>query len=102
MLQAKEKQIQRIRSLFHRQLSVPHAGMNSTLVAYKTWEVEQGNLHDVESNDLVDKYPHVASAYQKALEMYNARVLLEEQVSNPDISDSERLQHYMVCLQIKT
>ncbi|XP_057427546.1 uncharacterized protein LOC130720866 [Lotus japonicus] len=99
--QAKEKQIQRIRSLFHRQLSVPHAGMNSTLVAYKTWEVEQGNLHDVESNDLVDKYPHVASAYQKALEMYNARVHLEEQVSNPDISDSERLQHYMNYLKFE-
>lgn len=97
MLQAKEKQVQRIRSLFHRQLSVPHVDMNSTLMSYKTWEVEQGNLHNV-SVCLIDSYPHVASAYQKALEMYNARVCFEEQISIQNISDSERLQQYMVCL----
>lgn len=99
MLQAKDKQVQHIRSLFHRQLSVPLADMNSTLMAYKTWEMELGNLPDV-SSDLIDIYPHVASAYQKALEMYNARIHLEEQISSQDISDSERLQHYMVCLQV--
>jgi len=99
VLQAKEKQVQHIRSLFHRQLSIPLADMNSALIAYKTWEVEQGNFHDV-SIDLVDRYPHVASAYQKALEMYNARVHLEEQISSQDISDSERLQQYMVCLYV--
>jgi hypothetical protein len=93
-LQAKEKQVQQIRSLFHRQLSIPLSDLNSTLIAYKTWEVEQGNL----SIDLTDSYPHVASAYQKALEMYNARVHLEEQISSQHISDSERLQQYMVCI----
>lgn len=99
--QAKEKQVQHIRSLFHRQLSVPLADMSSTLKAYQTWEVEQGNLHNVESIDLVDIHPHVASAYQKALEMYNARIHLEEQISSQDISDSERLQQYMVYLQVQ-
>ena len=98
-MQAKEKQVQRIRSLFHRQLSVPLAGMSSTITAYKTWEMEQGSLQDVESIDLVDIYPHVAASYQKALEMYNARFHLEEQILSPNISDSERLQHYMVCFQ---
>lgn len=100
VLQAKEKQVQRIRSLFHRQLSVPLADMSSTLMAYKTWEVEQGNLHDVDSIDLADIYPHVASAYLKALEMYNARLHLEKQISQLDFSDSERLQHYLVFLQV--
>lgn len=71
--------------------------MNSTLIAYKSWEVELGNFHDV-SIDPIDGYPHVASAYQKALEMYNARIHLEEQISSQDISDSERLQQYMVYL----
>lgn len=98
--QAKEKQVQHIRSLFHRQLSIPLADMNSALIAYKTWEVEQGNFHDV-SIDLIDRYPHVASAYQKALEMYNARVHLEEQISSQDISDSERLQQYMNYLKFE-
>ncbi|KAF7842834.1 squamous cell carcinoma antigen recognized by T-cells 3 [Senna tora] len=93
--QAKEKQVQQIRSLFHRQLSIPLAGMNSTLLAYKAWEVEQGNLHDIESSDLAGIYPHVVSSYQKALDMYNARVHLEKHISSQDISDSERLQGYM-------
>lgn len=75
--------------------------MSSTLTTYKTWELEQGNLKDVESNDLVNIYPHVMSSYQKALEMYNARFHLEEQILNLNISDSEKLQHYLVCLQAK-
>ncbi|XP_027353606.1 squamous cell carcinoma antigen recognized by T-cells 3 isoform X2 [Abrus precatorius] len=99
--QAKEKQVQRIRSLFHRQLSVPLADLGSTLMAYKTWEVEQGNLQAVESIDLVDIYPHVSSSYQKALEMYNARLPLEDHISNFDISDSERLQHYINYLKFE-
>ncbi|KAK7328362.1 hypothetical protein VNO77_22467 [Canavalia gladiata] len=99
--QAKEKQVQRIRSLFHRQLSVPLVDMNSTLVAYKTWEVEQRNLQGVESIDLVDIYPNVASSYQKALEMYNARFHLEEHILSLDISDSERLQNYMNYLEFE-
>ncbi|KAL2575137.1 hypothetical protein AAZV13_16G000300 [Glycine max] len=99
--QAKEKQVQSIRSLFHRQLSVPLAGMSSTITAYKTWEVEQGSLQDVESIDLVDIYPHVAASYQKALDMYNARFHLEEQILSPNVSDSERLQHYMNYLKFE-
>ncbi|CAJ1963814.1 unnamed protein product [Sphenostylis stenocarpa] len=99
--QAKEKQVQRIRSLFHRQLSIPLADMSSTLTAYKTWEMEQRNLQDVESIDLVDIDPNVASSYQKALEMYNARFHLEEQILRPNISDSERLQHYMNYLKFE-
>jgi len=75
--------------------------MISTLTAYKAWEAEQINLQNVESVDLVDIYPHVSSSYQKALEMYNARFHLEEHILSPNISDSERLQHYMVCFQVK-
>ncbi|RVW44339.1 Squamous cell carcinoma antigen recognized by T-cells 3 [Vitis vinifera] len=45
--EAKEKQVQRIRNIFHRQLSVPLANMRSTLLAFKAWEVEQGNVLDV-------------------------------------------------------
>ncbi|KAK7302396.1 hypothetical protein RJT34_13284 [Clitoria ternatea] len=99
--QAKEKQLHRIRTLFHRQLSVPLANMTTTLSAYKTWEVQQRNLQDVESIDLLDICPHLVSSYQKALEMYNARSNLEQQISSLDISDSERLQHYMNYLKFE-
>ncbi|WVZ04329.1 hypothetical protein V8G54_025135 [Vigna mungo] len=85
--QAKEKQVHRIRSLFHRQLSVPLADMSSTLTAYKAWEAEQRNLQDVETIELVDIYPHVASSYQKALEMYNARFHLEEQIFSLNVGN---------------
>ncbi|MED6221755.1 hypothetical protein PIB30_057815 [Stylosanthes scabra] len=66
--QAKEKQVQRIRGLFRRQLSVPLADMSSSLTQYKTWEEKQGSVRD----------PIVLSAYQKAMEMYNARAHFEE------------------------
>ena len=94
--QAKEKQIQRIRGVFHRHLSVPLNDMNSTLLAYKSWEAEQGNDLDVNSGDLKDVSSHVANAYKKALEMRNARVHLEEQISNPDLPDSERISVFKV------
>ncbi|ONI36460.1 hypothetical protein PRUPE_1G586100 [Prunus persica] len=93
--QARDKQIQRIRTIFHRQLSVPHVNMRSTLLDYKAWEVEQGNILNAGSSDLDGISSHVASAYKKALEMYNARVHLEEQICRQDMSDSEKLQHFM-------
>ncbi|KAL9246096.1 hypothetical protein vseg_019674 [Gypsophila vaccaria] len=89
--EGKEKQIQRVRSLFQRQLSVPLADMKSNLLAYKTWEGEQGNDLDVNSDDLSGISPHVASAYKKAMELYTARIDLEEQILKPDVPDSERL-----------
>ncbi|KAM1226005.1 hypothetical protein PS2_044188 [Malus domestica] len=99
--QAREKQIQRIRSLFHRQLSVPHVNMRSTLLDYKAWEVEQGNILDAGSSDLDGISFQVASAYKKALEMYDARVHLEEQICRQDMSDSERLQNFMNYLRFE-
>ncbi|CAM8941471.1 unnamed protein product [Rhodiola kirilowii] len=79
--QAKEKQIQHIRSIFHRQLSVPLADTHSTFKTYKAWEVEQ--------------------AYQKAMQMYNARAPFEEKISENDISDPERLQNFMNYLKFE-
>ncbi|XP_062095039.1 uncharacterized protein LOC133800931 isoform X2 [Humulus lupulus] len=100
-IQAKEKQIQRVRSIFHRQLSVPHLNMRSTLLAYKVWEVEQGSMADIQSGDLDGVSSHVASAYQKALDVYNARVNLEEKISTQDKADTERFQEYMNYLKFE-
>ncbi|XP_041010995.1 squamous cell carcinoma antigen recognized by T-cells 3-like isoform X2 [Juglans microcarpa x Juglans regia] len=98
---AKEKQVQRIRTIFHRQLSVPLVNMRSTLQAYRAWEMEQRNDLGVESSDLDGVPSHIASAYQRALEGYNARVHLEEQILRQDMSESEKLQQYMIYLEFE-
>ncbi|CAL5380029.1 unnamed protein product [Camellia sinensis] len=100
-VEGREKQVQRIRSIFHRQLSVPHSDLRPTLLAYKAWEAERGNVLDASSSDLDGISAHVASAYQKALEMLNARVHFEEQISKKDIPDMERLQEYMAYLKFE-
>ncbi|KDP40896.1 hypothetical protein JCGZ_24895 [Jatropha curcas] len=98
---AKELQVQRIRSIFHRQLSVPLFNLRSTLLAYKAWEVEQGNVLDAESSDVDGISSHVASAYQKAMEMYNSRAQHEEQISKQNISDTDKFQSFMNYLNFE-
>ncbi|XP_019052707.1 PREDICTED: squamous cell carcinoma antigen recognized by T-cells 3-like isoform X2 [Nelumbo nucifera] len=97
----KEKQIQCIRSIFHRQLSVPLVDLRSTLLAYKAWEVVHGNLCESNSSDLDGIPNHVASAYQKAMEMYNARIPYEQQISKQGEDDNEKLQHFMTYLKFE-
>ncbi|KAK9213750.1 hypothetical protein WN944_005735 [Citrus x changshan-huyou] len=98
-LTEKKKQVLQIRSIFHRQLSVALANSSATLLAYKSWEVEQGAVLDVESSNLDGISSNVASAYQKALEMCNARPHVEEQISRQDLSHSEKFQQYMIYLK---
>lgn len=92
----KAKQVQRIRVLFHRQLSVPLADMESTLAEYKRWEAEQGNANDPDSD--FDGVPsNVVSAYKKANEMYNARKQYEDELmSNMGASEADKLQVFLV------
>ncbi|XP_042509055.1 squamous cell carcinoma antigen recognized by T-cells 3 isoform X2 [Macadamia integrifolia] len=97
----KEKQVNRIRSIFHRQLSLPLADLRSTLTAYKAWEVEQGTAPVVDPGELDGLPSNVVSAYQKAMEMYNAKVQHEEKISKQDASDMEKLQHYMTYLKFE-
>lgn len=92
----REKQVQRIRTLFHRQLSVPLADMESTLSEYKSWEAEQGNANDPGAD--FDGVPsNVASAYKKANAMYNERKQYEDQLSNAGTSEADKLQEFVVC-----
>lgn len=84
-----------MRNLFHRQLSIPHINLESTLVAYKAWEADHRSLNNVNSGKSDDLPSHVVSVYKKALEMLNARVHLEENISKNN-ADSERLQEFMV------
>ncbi|KAF9690327.1 hypothetical protein SADUNF_Sadunf01G0184000 [Salix dunnii] len=100
-IKAKELQVQRIRNIFHRQLSVPLVNMRSTLLAYKAWEVEQGTDLDAKSSEVDGISSHLASAYQKAMEAYNARAQHEEQISMQNLSDTEKFQNFMNYLKFE-
>ncbi|CAM8878580.1 unnamed protein product [Rhodiola kirilowii] len=77
-------------------ISVPLADSHSTFKTYKAWEVTS---IDASSSSLDGM---VASAYQKALQMYNARAPFEEKdISENDISDPERLQNFMNYLKFE-
>ncbi|XP_006659057.1 squamous cell carcinoma antigen recognized by T-cells 3 [Oryza brachyantha] len=96
----KAKQVQRIRVLFHRQLSIPLADMESTLAEYKSWEAEQGNANDP-SSDFDGVPSNVVSAYKKAIEMYNVRKQYEDQLINGDVSDSDKLQEFLKYIKFE-
>ncbi|KAL0873421.1 hypothetical protein Bca101_023126 [Brassica carinata] len=95
-LEERNKQIQRIRSIFHRHLSVPLKDLSSTLTTYKAWELEQGTDLDIGSDDLSKVSPQVAVANKKAQQMYSERAHLEENISKEDLSDTEKFQQFMV------
>ncbi|MED6211708.1 hypothetical protein PIB30_076299 [Stylosanthes scabra] len=80
--------ITKARDLFETALTT--AGLH-VAEEYKTWEEKQGSVQD----------PNVLWAYQKALEMYNARVHFEEHVTRLDSPDPERLQHYLSYLEFE-
>ncbi|KAJ6394975.1 hypothetical protein OIU77_024064 [Salix suchowensis] len=100
-IKAKELQVQRIRNIFHRQLSVPLVNLRSTLLAYKAWEVEQGTDLDAKSSEVDGISSHLASAYQKAMEAYNARAQHEEQISMQNLSDTEKFRNFMNYLKFE-
>jgi hypothetical protein len=53
--------------------------------------VEQGIVLDAQSSEVDGISSHLASAYQKAMEAYNARAQHEEQISMQNISDTEKI-----------
>ncbi|KAM7505801.1 hypothetical protein LguiB_004705 [Lonicera macranthoides] len=62
---------------------------------------EHGSTLDVNSSSLDRIASHVASSYQKALEMLNARAQLKEQISRRDIPNSKRFQHFTTYLKFE-
>ncbi|KAF3602082.1 hypothetical protein F2Q69_00033914, partial [Brassica cretica] len=101
MIVERNKQIQRIRSIFHRHLSVPLKDLSSTLITYKAWELEQGTDLDIGSDDLSKVSPQVAVANKKAQQMYSERAHLEENISKKDLSDTEKFQHFMSYIKFE-
>ena len=94
-LQLREKQVNCIRNLFRRQLSVPLHDSKSALKDYSEWESQ----HDVkigdDSNELAGLPLHIATAYKKALEMCSLRETFEEKISEQKQKDAKCLQNYL-------
>ncbi|KAG6543702.1 hypothetical protein Mapa_014886 [Marchantia paleacea] len=91
----KDKQLENIRSVFHRQLTVPAADLAETLKEFKEWEEEQGVHIGDESDELAGVPTHVASAYKKALLVSASREPLEDKIAKDQAGSTEQLQHYM-------
>lgn len=100
-LELTEKQVQRIRNIFHRQLSITHSDLKSTLLTYKAWESEHGNTLDASNSSTDGISPQVASAYQKASEMLTVRADFEEKIVKSDVPDTDRLQSFMAYLKFE-
>eukprot|EP00898_Chlorokybus_atmophyticus_P006256 jgi/Chlat1/6631/Chrsp482S00881 len=80
------QQVDKVRSLFRRQLSVPLHGNDTLLVDYQEWEKAQSPSGDIPS--------HVAAAIKSAERMYTERAPFELLVSDDKPVDAVLLQHY--------
>jgi hypothetical protein len=94
----KDKQVDRIRNLFRRQLSVPLSDIDSTLQDYKFWEEQKGTVIGNDTDQLTGLPSNVISGYKRALQMYNARAGYEEKVAGGKHADAELFQNYLVII----
>jgi hypothetical protein len=95
--EAKSKQVEIVRSLFRRQLTVPLANHDLLLEEYKDWEQQQGVQVGDDSDDLIGLPNGVALAYKKAVQMCRAREPYEAQIGCETPVQGDLLQHYLVC-----
>lgn len=93
--EVKDKQVDRIRNLFRRQLSVPLSDIDSTLQDYKFWEEQKGTVIGNDTDQLTGLPSNVISGYKRALQMYNARAGYEEKVAGGKHADAELFQNYL-------
>lgn len=93
--EAKDKQVDRIRNLFRRQLSVPLSDIDPTLKDYMFWEEQKGTVIGNDTDHLAGLPSNVISAYKKALQMYNARADYEEKLAGGKHADAELFQNYL-------
>ncbi|CAM6111706.1 unnamed protein product [Calypogeia fissa] len=96
--EGKVKQVEIVRSLFRRQLTIPLGNLADTLQEYKEWEGQQGNHI---GDDLAGLPSHVGLAYKKALQLCSIRELHEGKIAKGQPGDAELLQHYLGYVSIE-
>ncbi|KAG0604876.1 hypothetical protein M758_9G015600 [Ceratodon purpureus] len=99
--EAKSKQVEIIRNLFHRQLRIPLADHAQTLEQYKDWEQNQDVQIGNENDDLSGLPGGVISAYKTADQMSKARVTYESNIGAEKPVDGDLLQHYLVYISVE-
>nr|XP_024368844.1 squamous cell carcinoma antigen recognized by T-cells 3-like isoform X2 [Physcomitrium patens] len=99
--EAKSKQVEILRSLFHRQLRVPLVDHAQTLEQYKDWEQQQGVQIGADNDDLSGLPGGVASAYKTAEQMSKARGLFENNITAEKPVDGDLLQHYLEYISVE-
>ncbi|KAF5828241.1 hypothetical protein DUNSADRAFT_17991 [Dunaliella salina] len=89
--QGQEKQADKVRSTFQRQLQIPLADHKETLEAYKAWEAHQGKSVP----------PHVMKAAEKAAEAFTLRLPYEQAVSADKPADAALLAAYLSYIKLE-
>ncbi|KAI5070523.1 hypothetical protein GOP47_0014866 [Adiantum capillus-veneris] len=99
--EARTKQINSIRNVYRRQLSVPSWDVPVTLKDYIIWESQQGVQIGDESDDLAALPANIAFAYRKAVQMCSSREPFEEKVSKEKPKDADLLQNFLSYIALE-
>eukprot|EP00249_Psilotum_nudum_P016992 c26096_g1_i2 orf=158-2560(+) len=99
--EVKAKQTECIRSIFHRQLSVPLSNFAETLRDYKEWEGQQGNDIGNEVDELHGIPASVSAAYKKGAQMCMERKIHEEKIASGMPADAELLHNFLSYISLE-
>eukprot|EP00850_Spirogloea_muscicola_P000612 SM000002S05692 [mRNA] locus=s2:1682230:1687648:+ [translate_table: standard] len=104
---AREKQAERVRSLYHRQLAVPLFGQAELAAEYRAWEQQQqlqGGDQGMAANgeEVTGSLPqHLQAAIKKAAAACTERQDLEERVAQGTSTDEDRLAAYLAYIALE-
>eukprot|EP00850_Spirogloea_muscicola_P017562 SM000152S01550 [mRNA] locus=s152:171737:176447:- [translate_table: standard] len=105
--EAREKQAERVRSLFHRQLAVPLLGQAELAAEYRAWEQQQ-QLHGgdqgmaANGEGVTGSLPqHLQAAIKKAAAACTERQDLEERVTQGTSTDEGLLAAYLAYIALE-
>lgn len=99
--EARTKQVNCIRNIFRRQLSIPAWDITLTLKEYINWESQQGVQIGDDADDLAGLPANIAATYKKAVQMCSLREPLEEKVSKEKLKDAGLLQNFLCYIALE-
>eukprot|EP00193_Tetraselmis_chui_P021607 CAMPEP_0177787056 /NCGR_PEP_ID=MMETSP0491_2-20121128/21264_1 /TAXON_ID=63592 /ORGANISM="Tetraselmis chuii, Strain PLY429" /LENGTH=855 /DNA_ID=CAMNT_0019308331 /DNA_START=131 /DNA_END=2698 /DNA_ORIENTATION=- len=88
------KQMDRVRTLYHRRLAVPLFGMKDTMEAYAQWEAANGS-------EQVAAPKHIQKAHESALAMLDVRAPLEEKLAAEGASEEAVANTLLAYLRVE-
>ncbi|KAJ7294310.1 hypothetical protein O6H91_Y267000 [Diphasiastrum complanatum] len=100
-IETKSKQVDIVRSIFRRQLTVPLANHADTLRDYREWEEQQGTKVGDEADELAGLPPNVVSSYAKAMKVCSKYKPIEELIASGKAGDAELLHNYQLYIGLE-